>query len=943
MFRPLRSLKSGAFLAIAGMAVLLTAPLVSPPRATAAPGDLDRNFGGFGYQAVVSTPVASEGMTVAPDGKIVTAGASGVQIVVRRYMPNGTLDATFGTGGTATLLNTSYAMHAAAVAVQTDGKIVVAGWADITANLQDFLVLRLSPSGALDTFFGNGGYRTTDFAGSDDLAADLVIQPDGKIVVAGTSNVGGDDDFSVARYTTSGSLDLSFSGDGRLTIPFGGDDDCHAAMLQPDGKIVVLGDGGDVFPEYITELCLGRINPDGTLDGSFNHDGRLYIGLGTSSSTGTAVGVLPDGNIVIAGYSWDGGSSYSGKLARVIPEGFVDENFAPGGWRSVSGSEKLWDLAVQPDGRVLLLGELSSKPGEVAIFRRTPGGDSADPTFSLDGRASYDAGWYDQPRNIALLPDGRILAHAKSGPDFFTPNTTVMVRLWPEGTPDEGGYQAFGFDEGGSGFPSGSIEDAKGMVIQPDGKVVVAGFVAHPSSGESDFGCVRILPDGELDPSFGVNGHTTFSFHNNDTATSVALQPDGKIVVAGYTGSGNGVNFLVVRFLPNGTLDNTFGFSGFNVIDFLGGPDYAQAVAVAPDGKIVIAGGAFNGVNQVVGVARFGPDGVADNSFDLDAKQLVEFEAGATHAGTCVLVQPDRKIVAGGYVNGDFILLRLNESGNLDDTFGCSGGIGGGGVCNGKARVDMGGGDYAYGLGRAPNGLLYLGGSRVIDGPSDFAIAQFTENGVLTSCPPFPCETWSSGKAYLNIGNVDYGFALDVRSDGDVVIAGTADGRFAWGQFRPRSAVAYVASWSDLAGDESVSAVRFAGYNHLVLAGPQFFNSDRNFALAKYETAPNVVTGVSDSQGLTGNALVLLGPNPSDGNTRLEFGLARMSSVDLRVYDASGRLVRAQKVGTLPAGRHQAHWDGRSNTGVPSPAGVYFVNLSADGQDLGTQKLVMLR
>jgi uncharacterized delta-60 repeat protein len=924
-----------------GVALLFTAQFLSISPTAAAPGDLDLSFGGFGYQAVVSTPVPSEGMAVTWNGKIATAGTSGVQIVVRRYMPNGVLDASFGTSGTVAVLNPSFAMHATAVAVQADDKIVVVGWADNVSMNQDYLALRLTSTGAVDASFGAGGFRTTDFAGSDDLAAAVVIQPDGKIVLAGSSNVGGDDDFSVARYTSGGSLDPGFSGDGRLTIPFGGGDVCRDVALQPDGKIVVVGDGSDEFPEYDDDVCLARINSNGTLDGSFGGDGRADdVGFQSAGDRATALAILPDGRIVVAGYEWNGGSSYSGKLVRVLPDGTADL------YAGVSGSEKLYDLEIQPDGRILLLGEPSS-PGEIGIFRRTSGG-AADPTFSLNGNASYDAGLYDLPRRMALLPDGRILAHARSGPDFFSPNSTVMIRIWPEGTPDVGGFQAFAFDENGSGFPSGSIEDLKGMVVQPDGKIVVAGWVAHPSSGESDFGCVRFLPDGELDTAFGLNGHTTFSFHNSDIATSVALQPDGKIVVAGYTGSGNGVNFLVARFLPNGALDNTFGFSGFNVIDFMGGPDYASAVAVAPDGKIVIAGGAFNGVNQVVGVARFGPDGIADTSFDLDAKQLVEFEPGATHAGTCVLVQPDGKIVAGGYVNGDFILLRLNESGILDDTFGCQGGIGGGGgVCDGKARVDMGGGDYAYGLARAPNGWLYLGGSRVIDGPSDFAIAQFTENGVLTSCPPFPCENWPSGKAYLNIGNVDYGFALDVRPDGDIVVAGTADGMFAWGQFRPRSPVAYVAAANDMAGqDESVNAVRFDGYNHLVVAGTQIFNSDRNFALAMYETAPNVVTGVSDvsdPQRLAGNAFETLGPNPSGGSTRLAFALAQRSSVSLRVYDASGRLVRAQKVGTLPAGRHQAYWNGLSNGGVPAPAGVYFVNLSADGRDIGTQKLVVLR
>lgn len=942
MPRPVRSLQAGAVRTAAGVAALLATHFLPVPTACAAPGDLDLSFGGFGYQAVVTSPVASNGMAVAPDGKFVTAGTSGVQIIVRRYAPNGTLDASFGTGGTATLINPSFAMHANAVAVQADGKIVVAGWADNASTNEDFLVLRLNATGTVDGSFGSGGYRTTDFAGIDDRAEAVLVQPDGKVVLAGTSNVGGDDDFSVARYTSGGSLDPGFSGDGRITIPFGGDDACHGAALQPNGKILVVGEGSDEFPEYNTDLCLARINPDGTLDGGFSADGLLEVGFGSAGDRGRAVAVLPGGDIVVAGHSWNGGSSFSGKLAFVLPNG------TPDGTVDVSGSEMLWDLAIQPDGRILVLGASSSAPGEISIYRRMPS-RGADLTFSLDGKASYDAGLYDWPRRMALLPDGRILAHAMSGPDFFSLNSTVMIRVWPEGTPDEGGYQAFGFDEygipPGSGFPPGSIEDLRGMAIQPDGKIVVAGYVAHPTNGESDFGCARFLPDGELDPTFGLQGHTTFSFHNSDIGTAVALQPDGKIVVAGFTGSGNGTNFLVARFLPNGAIDNTFGFGGFNVIDFAGGPDYAYGVAVAPDGKIVVAGGVFNGVNQVMGVARFGPDGIADNTFDLDAKQLVSFEAGATHAGTCVLVQPDLKIVMGGYVDGDFILLRLLESGILDDTFGCSGGIGGnGGPCDGKVRIDMGGGDYAYGLGRAPNGWLYLGGSRVIGTPSDFAVAQFNENGLLTSCPPFPCENWPNGRAYLNLGNVDYGLALDVRSDGDVVVAGTADGMFAWGQFGPRSNVAYAWAATDMAGqDENARAVRFLGPNRLVVAGPQTFNSDRNFALAMYEAAPSLITGVSDTQHLVGSEFESLSPNPSGGNTRLAFALAQGSRVDLRVYDASGRLVRAQRIGQLPPGRHQTAWDGRANGGAPAPAGVYFVTLRAGARDIGTRKLVVLR
>lgn len=169
MSHPLRFLESGAFRIAAGVAALFAAQFLSIPRAAAAPGDLDQSFGGFGSQAVVTTSGTSEGMAVAPDGKIVTAGTSGVQIIVRRYTPNGALDPSFGAGGTATLLNPNYAMHATTVAVQDDGKIVVAGWAD-NSGLEDFLVLRLSSMGTIDGSFGSGGYRTTDFAGIDDRA-----------------------------------------------------------------------------------------------------------------------------------------------------------------------------------------------------------------------------------------------------------------------------------------------------------------------------------------------------------------------------------------------------------------------------------------------------------------------------------------------------------------------------------------------------------------------------------------------------------------------------------------------------------------------------------------------------------------------------------------------------------------------------------------------------
>jgi uncharacterized delta-60 repeat protein len=912
----------------------------------AAPGDLDYTFGGFGSQAIVTSTSVTAGMAMAPDGKIVTVGFSGVQLVVRRYRPDGSLDPGFGTSGVATLLNPAYGMRPATVTVQPDGKIVVAGTAENSTD--DFLVARVNSNGTIDDTFANGGYRATDFAGQGDHAYAVLVQPDGKIVAAGTSTVGGDTDFSVARYTASGSPDGSFSGDGRITFGFGGDEECRDMALQDDGKIVVVGDGSEEFPNYDRDVCVGRLNPDGTLDGSFDGDGQLSTGLGDYDQ-GNAAAIQADGKILIAGIS--NPADPSGKLLRLHPNGVPDASFGGDGIVGISGSKWLNDVLVQPDGAYLALGDVflgNASERRFAVFRRLPNG-SEDPSFSGDGEALYDLGAFDEGLRLALLPDGRILAYGTTGPDPSADAGTVMVRLWPDGTPDGGGYQAFAFNENGipagTGFPPGSSEELQDLAVQPDGKLVAVGAVIQPTSGESDFAVARFMPDGELDTSFGLYGHATFSFHNLDYATGVAIQPDGKIVVGGYTGpsaSGN-INFLVARFLPDGTLDPTFGFSGFNVIDFLGGSDYAYAIALAPDGKIVLAGTVYNGVHDVMGVARFTSDGIADVSFDLDAKQLVEFDPGAVHTGRSVLVQPDLKIVVGGDVGGDFAIMRLTESGNLDDTFGCQGGIGGGGACDGRARIDMGGADYAYGIGRAPNGYLYLGGYRIAGSSVNFAIAQFSENGSLLGCPPFPCENWPSGKAYLNFNDYDTGFAMDVRADGQIVLAGRTNGMFAWGQFGPTNPVAHLTAVTDLPGQELALAVRFVGNGRLVVAGQQNFNGDINFMLAKYETTPDPTVGVAESPLPEASLFEALGPNPTREGANLTFTLSRSSAAKLLVHDVGGRLLRMETTGPLPPGRHQLRWDGRAADGSLPAAGVLFVSLEAEGRPIGRRTLVVVR
>jgi uncharacterized delta-60 repeat protein len=888
--------------------------------AGAAPGDLDLAFAGFGNDGIVRQHAfTTRGMAVQPDGKIVVAGSSGTQVVVLRYRSNGDPDPTWSGDGVATFLHPQFAARGTCAAIQPDGKVIVAGWVD--AGLGNFLVARLSAAGQLDPSWSGDGLATVDFLGK---AFAVAVQPDGRILVAGGARVGSDDDFGVARLTANGVLDATFHQDGKATVTFGLDDVCYDMALHPDGRIVLVG-GDDTGKALDADFLIARLNPDGTPDSTFDGDGKVVTGFGGLSDVARAVALDGDGTITVAGDDFS-----DALVARYNENGALDGSLDGDGKLSIGSlSGKIWDVAVQPDGKTVLFGYHQSPDQDFKFaFYRVQLNGSLDTTFDGDGRILVDLGSPgDYGLGLALHADGRLTGTGMSGA------THALVRLWPDGTFDVGGQQTLGFED--PAFVPGPNEHGNGIAVQPDGKIVVAGTVSH--AGESDFAVARFLPDGTLDASFGTFGRSTLSFHNFDVATAVTLQSDGKIVLAGYTGSGD-TQFMVARFNANGTPDTSFGFSGFNILDFLGGPDYGHAVAMAPDGKIVVAGTVFNGARYVFGVARFDADGYVDFTFDFDGKQLHELVFGVPHAANAVAVQADRRIILGGYVNFDFALTRYLENGAVDLAFGPSG--------TGKTLTDMGGHDVLNALTLAPNGQIYAAGSRLAGGNQDFAVAQYTPNGVLAVCPGFPCDTWQSGKVFVDWGGSESALAIDYRGDSQLAVAGCVGGVFGWAQFATYPAIGIIRGTTDLVGtSECVTGVAFTGTNRIIVAGSQTFNGNANMALARFETSNGPVVDAGDDATEAASGTFLLRgayPNPLQSRTAIVFDLDRSRSVRVQLYDAAGRVVRTLTEGSHAGGRHECLWDGTDSKGRRVAAGVYFVQLQ-DGMQSDRKKLVVLR
>ena len=378
--------------------------------------------------------------------------------------------------------------------------------------------------GELDSSFGSGGKSLANFGGAD-FGWAVALQPDGRIVVAGSSDVNGTGDFAVARLLNpQGTFDTSFGGGtGRSLAHFGGNDSGSAVAFQPDGRIVVAGSStANGSPDFAVARLL---NPQGTFDTSFGGGtGRSLAGFG-GVDVGEAVALQPDGRIVVAGWSSANGLPDFAVARLLNPQGDFDTSFGGG-----------------------------------------------------TGRSLGNFGAHDFGEAMALQPDGRIVVAGSSNASG-TNDFAVARLLNPQGTFDG----SFGGGTGRSLANFGGSDHGEAVALQPDGRIVVAGD--SNVSGTTDFAVARLLAGGGLDNSFAGDGKSAVDFGGAAVAEEMVLQPDGKIIVAGRSGD----NFVVARLQPNGLLDSTFGNAGKSVVDF-GGSDRGEAVALQPDGRVVVAG-----------------------------------------------------------------------------------------------------------------------------------------------------------------------------------------------------------------------------------------------------------------------------------------------------------------------------------------------------------------
>lgn len=351
----------------------------------AAPGDLDVTFGNGGKVTTSfgSSAALGSDLTTQPDGKIIVVGCAGCDqgiVALARYNLNGTLDSTFGVGGKVTTVVSDFWGNAIDVVLQSDGKIVVAGQSSSFTAPSVVLVVRYNQNGSLDSSFGIGGIVRTS-AGEGGGGTSLLIQPNGKIIVGGFAYLDGNN-FFLARYNTNGSLDSTFGFGGRVITSIGNNtsDICHDVLLQPDGKIIAIGESVHMTTN---SFALVRYNPDGTLDPTFGGGGAVTTSFTDNDSAATGL-LESDGRIIAAG-----SSSYRFALTRYNSNGSLDLSYGLNGLAvtEINDAANVASVALQVDGKVVAAGsayETGQSTRDFALARYDSTG-SLDNTFGSGG------------------------------------------------------------------------------------------------------------------------------------------------------------------------------------------------------------------------------------------------------------------------------------------------------------------------------------------------------------------------------------------------------------------------------------------------------------------------------------------------------------------------------------------------------------------------------
>lgn len=683
---------------------------------------------------------------------------------ISKRLANGAIDSSYGFNG----YSRAVPFNDVCAALQPDGKILIAG-----SNYKSNGIARINADGKPDSSFGKYGTKLVDF-----LPASIAVANSGKIIASGCQGGNG----VIVQYHSNGSTDYGFNGNGKalfdyvfkVSPPRYGTDsvEVHTGTIntlavQADGKILA---GGSVFTEIIGwNFAIVRYNSDGRIDSAFGYNGKQNT-LVAEGAIGYSIVTQADGKIVMSGYAMHKQRNYFA-LVRYDSNGMLDNSFNGTGkqvLQTISGFCTRNSAVIETNGKIVIGGYASNGTDNDFALARFNTDGSADVSFGEAGVLMIDFSGGDDIANGVVIQesDKFVLAgytNVSSGGGTF--QQFAVARYLDDGTPDAG----FGINGKLTGDYKQGYTVFNASVIQPDGKIISAGSTWNGSS--NDFAIVRFNINGTLDNSFGNGGKQITDFGGVDEAVSLALQPDGKIIVAGNNDNrSTQFNFAVARYNSNGTPDNSFNGDGKLLVTSIGNADLCRAVSLQTDGKILLAGYSFADAyfdSSRFSIVRLNSNGSYDNSFSGDGKQLTDFN-GAECFASSMVIQNDGKIIVGGRAYSDnqssFALARYNSDGSVDNTFSN----------DGKQISVFGANNYFLeSLALQNDGKIIAAGFRenYEGSEASFVLARYNIDGE-------PDRSFGLDGYQINnysVEGVNFGISVAIGFDGRIAVGGTND------------------------------------------------------------------------------------------------------------------------------------------------------------------------
>lgn len=645
-------------------------------------GTIDANFGQNGIATVSGLVASNPSIAFASDGKIIIRGKNATdQNILIRLLPDGTLDTTFGTGG----VQTAIPATSSPIAVRQDGKIYL-GFIIGSGSTVDSRITRLLADGTVDMTYGVAGEAAAALGTDADFPATLAIRKDGSLLVGGAAKVPGNvyNDSAMLALDANGALDTTFGG---------GDGLVHVDGLTNSAFYDIEFDALDrlVIRGLRNNFSLGRVLrflPDGTLDTTFGAAG--IVDTSYASVAGPVLG--PNGEITLAGSTFDLPNDKSDIIAtRVTTSGTIDPTFGKNGiasFNSMATKDAAQEMLVEPDGKIVAAGIVSKKSLDEAWMTRTLPNGAVDTSFG-------DAGWVRLQEDffvngLARTSDGQLMVQVSQKLSRYDALGKLDTTFAMGGTLD--------LSIGGNMWA---------IAVDAMDRTLVVG-----SGSSCSFRLVRVTKGGAKDPTLGGDGdiQTTFPTGTNCRAMAIAVQPDGKMVVAGERGAVAGP--AVIRYTSSGMLDTTFGQAGIAAAATATEPYDLDNMALLPDGKILVGGyqvGAPNVATSAWVVVRLNANGQIDTTFGNAG--VLKMQAGAVAEGwpqaegPAFAVLPDGSVMAAGSAfapqNEKMLAWKIGTNGAIDMTFGDMG----------KVTVPSSPGTFsAYGIGIQPDGKIVLGG-----------------------------------------------------------------------------------------------------------------------------------------------------------------------------------------------------------------------------------------